>query len=50
MARSQSPGDLRDFFEEFEDIRSSKRQEDDDEETSKTPDGMLHCLLHLLIF
>lgn len=38
MARSQSPGYLRDFFEEFEDIKSSKRHEEDEEEMAKTPD------------
>ncbi|XP_060594717.1 rho GTPase-activating protein 18-like isoform X4 [Ruditapes philippinarum] len=38
MARAQSPGDLRDYFQEFEDIRSSKRHDEDDEDGAKTPD------------
>ena len=41
MARSQSPGDLRDYFEEFEDIKSSKRHDEEDEDTAKTPDGKI---------
>jgi len=40
MARSQSPGDLQDFWKEFEDIESSKKEnEGEEEETAKTPDG-----------
>ncbi|XP_053382100.1 rho GTPase-activating protein 18-like isoform X1 [Mercenaria mercenaria] len=38
MARSQSPGDLRDYFQEFEDIKSSKRHDEEEEESAKTPD------------
>ncbi|KAL4218017.1 Rho GTPase activating protein 18 [Mactra antiquata] len=38
MARSQSPGDLKDFWQEIEDIRSSKKQDDDDDDQTKTPD------------
>lgn len=39
MARSQGEGDLKDFWQEFKDIESSKVH-DEEEEITKTPDGM----------
>ena len=40
MTRSHSPGELEDFFKEFEDIESNKEGEEDEEGSHcKTPDG-----------
>lgn len=38
MAQAHSPGDLGDFWQECEDIRSSKKHDEEEEETAKTPD------------
>lgn len=48
MARSQGEGDLKDFWQEFKDIESSK-EPDEEEEVTKTPDGRFLWLQQILI-